>query len=123
MKTRDKTVLATLVQNGYDFNFIANPHMKVNKKLEAHFRQMAARFYETQTQQYDGLAVADKQQAFQRLCLTLGIDAAWWWENRRDPRRCSSWATSTTSRLRPATAKSRPSTSPTSTRFHKPKFQ
>ena len=105
MKNRDKDVLATLMQNGYDFNFIANPHMKGNKKLEAHFWQMAARFYKTPPQQYDDLSVADKQQAFQRFCLTLGIGAAWWWENRRDPgSRCSSWATSTTSTSRPATA-------------------
>lgn len=84
MKKRDKTALGTLMQNGYDFNFIASPHMKGNKKLEAHFRQMAARFYETLAQQYEDLSVADKQQAFQRFCMTMGIGAAWWWENRHD---------------------------------------
>lgn len=86
MKKRDKTALATLMQNGYDFNFIVSPHMRGNKKLEAQFGQMTARLHKTLSQYAidDDFTLADRRRAFQRFCMTMGIGAAWWWENRHD---------------------------------------
>ena len=88
MEQNEKKVLAELMQLGYERNVIAFADMKNNEELEGYFDEMSTRvikasrdWFATEGRQYEEDFV---QNTVMRFCLTLGIGAAWFWENRKD---------------------------------------
>lgn len=85
---KEKWMLAELMQFGYDRNIIALVDMKGNPELEAQLEDMNKKvikavwdWFDTTDQVFEE---DFKHNTVIRFCLTLGIGAAWFWENRKE---------------------------------------
>lgn len=88
IEQKEKQVLAELMQFGYDRNVIALTDMKGNLELEEQFEELACTVIKSN---WDWYNTADEQfeeetmrRTVMRFCFTVGIGAAWFWENKKE---------------------------------------
>ena len=85
---KEKQVFAELMQYGYDRNVIALTNMKGNPELEEQFEELTQTvikscwdWYNSSNEQFDE---ETKHITVMRFCFTVGIGAAWFWENKKE---------------------------------------
>ena len=87
-KQKERQVLSELMQYGYDRNVIALTDMKGNSDIEKQFDELTRRtikscreWFNTTDRHFED---AFKRRTTMRFCFTVGIGAAWFWENRME---------------------------------------
>ena len=88
IELKEKQVLAELMQYGYDRNVIALTGMKANSELEEQLEEFTRTviksywdWYNTTDEQYEEETI---HRTVMRFCFTVGIGAAWFWENKQE---------------------------------------
>lgn len=88
IEQKDKQVLAELMQYGYDRNVIAIVNMRGNDELEKQFEELTRTVIKSCRDWYNStdefFEEETKRRTVMRFCFTVGIGAAWFWENKKD---------------------------------------
>lgn len=85
---KEKKVFAELMQYGYDRNVIALTDMKGNPELEAQFEDLTRTVIKANWDWFNStdkeFEEETKRRSVMRFCFTVGIGAAWFWENKKE---------------------------------------